>query len=177
MVDKFMEFVQEQSSAAQDASNSELSVEAEVTRWLDHLNTLGKFVDDSLKPYAESGIKTTKRMVRITEEPTGEYEVPQFEISVGSALVRLKPIGTFLIGAFGRVDMEGPRGVCRFILVPSKAQTPLFAFNAPDAEQMAKDKPWADLVWKIMPAPPSRSYIDLSSEVFRDFFIKVVRGV
>jgi AcrR family transcriptional regulator len=33
--------------------------------------TLGKFVDDSLKPYAESGIKTTRRMVRITEEQTG----------------------------------------------------------------------------------------------------------
>lgn len=72
--------------------------------------------------------------------------------------------------------MEGPRGVCRLVLVPRKAQTPSFAFSAEDAEEYPKEKPWADLVWKIMPAPPARTYVDLDSPVFLDVLMKVVRG-
>lgn len=176
MADKFMEFVQEQASMAQQDPDSELSIEADKKRWLGHLDNLGKFAQEALEAYAEAGIKTTKRMVGVTEEQTGEYQAPQFEISVGNAIVRLRPIGTFLIGAFGRVDMEGPRGVCRLILVPRKAQTPLFAYSAEDDEKKPKEKPWADLVWKIMPAPPSRTYVDLDSPVFLDVLMKVVRG-
>lgn len=95
MADKFMEFVQEQASMTRQDPNSELSIEANKKRWLGHLDNLGMFVDEALKAYAEAGIKTTKRMIGITEEQTGEYQAPQFEISVGSAIVRLRPIGTF----------------------------------------------------------------------------------
>jgi hypothetical protein len=176
MVDKFMEFVQEQASIARQAADSELSIESDKKRWLGHLATLGKFVDEALEAYAGAGITTTERMVTISEEQTGEYQAPQFEISVGNALVRMRPIGTFLIGAFGRVDMEGPRGMCRLVLVPRKAQTPLVTFGAVDAGEKPKEKPWADLVWKIMPAPPSRTYIDLDAPVFLEVLMKVVRG-
>lgn len=176
MVDKFMEFVHEQASMARQDADSELSIDADKKRWLSHLDNLGNFVEGALKAYAEAGIKTAKRMVSVTEEQTGEYQAAQFEISVGNAIVRLKPVGTFLIGAFGRVDMEGPRGVCRLILVPRKAQTPLFAFDAVDDKDEPKEKPWADLVWKIMPAPPSRTYVDLDAPVFLDVLMKVVRG-
>lgn len=119
------------------------------------------------------GIKTTAQTVSINEEQTGTYQAPQVEITVGSAVVKLKPIGAFLIGAWGRVDMEGPRGVCRFILVPKRATTTLFAFRTePGSHQVAS----ADLVWKIMPTPPEMHYVELNGDVFLEMLMKVVRG-
>lgn len=174
MVDKFMEFVQEQSAHASHNIAGELSIEADKQRWLDHLDGLKTFVDNALAIYAQAGIKTSIRMVWISEEQTGKYEAPQIEISVGQASVKLKPIGTFLIGAFGRVDMEGPRGICRLMLVPRKAQTPSFAFGA--QEHVPGDEPWRDLVWKIVPAPPARNFVELAVPVFLEMLMKVVRG-
>ena len=112
MVDKFMEFVHAQTAMAEEDTQEAMSVEREKTRWLDHLEVLRKFVDGALAAYAEAGIKMSTKMVTVTEEQTGPYKAPQVEITVGPAVVKLKPIGTFLIGAFGRVDMEGSRGSC-----------------------------------------------------------------
>jgi hypothetical protein len=171
MVDKFMEFVHAQTAMAEEDTQEAMSVEREKTRWLDHLEVLRKFVDGALAAYAEAGIKMSTKMVTVTEEQTGPYKAPQVEITVGPAVVKLKPIGTFLIGAFGRVDMEGSRGVVRLILVPAKAQSPLFGFNTdpvPPSE--------SELVWKIMPPPPSGGYVELTKEVFLEMLMKVVRG-
>ncbi|MEV4782036.1 hypothetical protein [Burkholderia sp. LMU1-1-1.1] len=173
MTDKFMQFIQEQTAVASDETAGAMSIEQDKRRWLSKLDELKKLVNDWLNAYVEKGIKTSTRMVPLTEEQTGTYQAPQIEITVGQAVVKLKPIGTFLIGAWGRVDMEGPRGVCRLILVPKRAKNPLFAFDEkPIPEQVAMP----DLVWKIMPAPPALAYIELTREMFLDMLMKVVRG-
>lgn len=171
MVDKFMEFVHAQTAMAQDETQEAMSVESEKTRWLGHLDVLRQFVDGALAAYAEAGIKVSTKMVTVTEEQTGPYKAPQVEITVGPAVVKLKPIGTFLIGAFGRVDMDGPRGVVRLILVPTKATSPLFGFNTAEGPV-----PESALVWKVMPPPPSSVYVELTNELFLDLLMKVVRG-
>jgi len=173
MTDKFMHFVQEQTAVASDETAGAMSIEQDKRRWLSKLDALNKLVNDWLGAYVPQGIKTSTKMVPLTEEQTGTYQAPQIEITVGQAVVRLKPIGTFLIGAWGRVDMEGPRGICRLILVPKRAKTPLFAFSPkPAPEQVAMP----DLVWKIMPTPPASAYIELTREIFLDMLMKVVRG-
>lgn len=173
MTDKFMQFVQEQTAVASDDTAGAMSIEQDKQRWLSKLDELKKLVNDWLSDYVEKGIKTSIKMVPVTEEQTGTYQAPQIEITVGQAVVRLKPIGTFLIGAWGRIDMEGPRGVCRLILVPKRAKTPLFAFGpTPITEPVAMP----DLVWKIMPTPPASAYIELTRELFLDMLMKVVRG-
>lgn len=173
MSDKFMEFVQAQTAVASEDTAGAMSIEQDKQRWLFHLDGLEKFVDDSLSAYAGTGIKRSTIMVTVTEEQTGSYQAPQIEITVGPAVVKLKPIGTFLIGAWGRVDMEGPRGVCRLLLVRRDAKNSLSAFSR---EPVPAPLAALDLVWKIMPTPPGMDYIQLTREIFLDMLIKVVRG-
>jgi len=173
MNDKFMQFVQEHVAAADENTSAALSIEQEKQRWLSKLNELGQFVDHVISSYVDAGIKTATGIVTIAEDQTGEYQAPQVEITVGQAVVKLKPVGTFLVGAWGRVDMEGPRGICHLVLVPKGAKGPLSAFSP---ESAAKSAASLDLVWKIMPPPPVMTYIELSRAVFLDMFMKVVRG-
>lgn len=177
MVDKFMEFVQAQTAMGKEDTQEVITIEREKSRWLGHLDVLCKFVESALHAYEEAGIKMSVRPVSITEEQTGAYKAPQIEISVGPAVVKLKPIGTFLIGAFGRVDMEGPRGVVRLILVPKVAKAPYFSFNTTTVSTETKvPEHEPDLAWKIMPPPPNTSYVELTPEVFLEMLMKVVRG-
>lgn len=173
MTNEFIDFVREQTAIVSADTATAMSVEQDKQRWLTKLAELGKSVDGWLSAYRQMGIRTATKTVSVTEEQTGTYQAPQVEITVGPAVVKLKPIGTFLIGAWGRVDMEGPRGVCRFILVPKKARTVLFPFGTEPSPTPVTPQ---DLVWKIMPTPPAMDYVELSGEVFRQMLMKVVRG-
>src|SRR3546814_2714718 len=93
--------------------------------WLDKLAELYELVNKSLGDYVKSGdVSISRSPVTLHEEQLGSYQVDQLEILLGRQIVRLKPIGTFLIGARGRVDMVGPRGSVRFVIVPPASQKP-----------------------------------------------------
>lgn len=173
MDNKFIEFVQEQTAIGSAGTAGAMSVEQDKQRWLSKLAELGKAVDRWLGAYKKMGIKTATKMVPVTEEQTGTYQAFQVEITVGPAVVKLKPIGTFLIGAWGRADMEGPRGICRLVLVPRRATTTLSVFRT---EPAAYPVEGSDLVWKIMPTPPEMNYVELTGDVFLEMLMKVVRG-
>lgn len=171
MTDRFKQFVQDQKKQA-DADAAALTPEEDKQRWLDYLRSLGGMVQGWLAEYAKGGdIEVQTEDILLTEEQVGSYKAPLLKIRVGSHLVKLKPIGTFLIGAYGRVDMEGPRGVCRMILVPADATEPKIVFNA----ELSTDQPPL-LSWKIATPPPTTKYIDLTEISFLDEMMRVVQG-
>jgi len=172
MSDKFKQFIMEQAAQADGDAERLMSIEEEKDLWLAQLQRLISFIEKSLVDYVTlGGIATTITFAKVTEEQIGTYDAPQLEISVGHSSVKLKPIGTFLVGAWGRVDMEGPRGICRFALVPKSAKTLAFAFNSNPPLHLP-----GDLAWKIMPTPPAVEYVELTEELFFDLFMKIVRG-
>jgi hypothetical protein len=44
----------------------------------------------------------------VVEEKSGEYEIPELMVIRGSAGMVITPIGAWVLGADGRVDMIGP---------------------------------------------------------------------
>lgn len=172
MTDRFKQFVLEQKKQA-DAGVAALTLEQEKQRWLTHLQTLGGMVQGWLAEYAEEGdIEVQTEDIQLNEEQVGYYNAPLVKIRVGSQFVKLKPIGTFLIGAYGRVDMEGARGKSRLILVPAGSTGPRIVFNA----DLPPEQP-VTLAWKIATPPPTTKYIDLTKDSFLDEMMRVVQGV
>ena len=60
-------------------------------------------------------IKVSSAQVELTEEALGTYTAPSLTLTVGARIVKLRPIGSTIIGADGRVDMESPNGVYMFL--------------------------------------------------------------
>jgi hypothetical protein len=119
--------------------------------------------------------------VTLTEEQLGSYPAKAGRIVIGNQVVELKPLGTFLIGARGRVDMVGPRGIARFVIVPPDAKgfTVRVSVVKPGERPTSPEKPtvppsaWR---WKLVTSPPRISYIELTQESFRDALVGVVDG-
>jgi hypothetical protein len=69
-------------------------------------------------------------------------------LKIGRQEITMTPVGTLLIGAKGGVEVVGPAGRTRLLLVSSKASGP-----TPAVETPPKKIKWA---WKIATsAPPS----------------------
>jgi len=47
--------------------------------------------------------RDSKGYVELDEEQIGSYQAPQMIVTIGRKAVRLEPVGTFIIGAKGRV--------------------------------------------------------------------------
>ena len=97
------------------------------------------------------------------------------------------PVGTILIGALGRIDMEGPNGIVKYVLVPEisnapKIETAILSTvedrkkwkekQQKEAEEIMK----ANKVWKIATPPPNIKYLDLNEDIFFDKLMEVIDG-
>jgi len=134
------------------------------TWWLDRLDEFYARIDSFLKDYTHSQRISISRMkLQINEELTGPYDATALIVHVGSNEINLRPIGTFLIGARGRVDLIGPMGKVHFVLVEQDAQSPTDG-SSPSWE------------WKISTRPPKIKYFDVNREVFLDALMEVVNG-
>jgi hypothetical protein len=174
----FDEFVNQQSNASKK-NNVDWSVK--LHEWKEYLSFFYQKVENFLKPYIESGKLTlTKRPIELNEERIGTYEIDALDIILGDTKIILTPIGTNLIGAKGRVDMKGPRGTVKFVLVPKGSSSPKISIQvrtfAEDAFQQIENKPVTNWEWKISTPPPRINYIELEEESFQTALIEVVNG-
>lgn len=180
MNDKFDEFVKKQNESS-GADGGKLDIDKEMAMWIEKLDQLYLLVKNSLSKYIDVGtIELEFSYIALTEELLGTYTVREARIAVGQQLVKLTPIGTFLIGARGRVDMIGSRGAARFMILPPEARAPqvrvtivLPGETSPTSEPIEPPETW---VWKIATPPPRITYIDLTEESFREALMGVVNG-
>jgi hypothetical protein len=171
MSNQFSNFVQELKVEAEEQSGG-MSPEHEKQDWLRRLHELHGMVHGFLKDYLAAGdISISARDVTLHEDQLGNYTAQQIEIKLGHALVKLKPIGTYLIGVHGRVDMDGPRGSCKLVVVPESAYRPVSGAGA-----VKSDWTVPPLAWKFATPPPDVRYIELTAESFQDALMKVIRG-
>jgi hypothetical protein len=184
MSDKFDEFVKKQIESS-EADSGGLSLEREKAIWLEKLEQLYSLVRQSLSKYLGDGsIRLEFSDITLQEEQLGSYTVKEAHVAMGRQVVKLTPLGTFLLGARGRVDMTGPRGIARFVVVPPGARAPQVIITAavlgatappapPIKSKTAAPETW---VWKIATQPPRVTYVELTEESFREALMKVVNG-
>jgi hypothetical protein len=174
---KFEEFLNRQT---ENAKSKPIDWDKERDDWIGYLELFYSSIQSFLKPYLEGRkIKIAYGEKKIFEEDIGEYEARNAIIFFGSNKVKLEPIGTNLIGVKGRVDLIGPNGKVKFVLVNSTANAPKIparvGINEPPLpEEKCPDmKSWA---WKIATSPPNIRYFEFEPDSFFDALMEVANG-
>jgi hypothetical protein len=176
----FGAFVKRQQAAAVEAERADW-VKAR-NDWLGHLKELYDRTELFLADYIKAGeIKLNYRDIELNEENIGSYSARQMILKIGRQEIVMTPVGTLLIGAKGRVDVVGPAGRARLILVNSKASGPTIKVavsiggepELPTAEVEPKEIKWE---WKIATSPPTIRYIELTQESLFRALMEVANG-
>lgn len=152
------------------------SVDWEVKReqWVERLAQLYDDVADYLAEFTDSGaIDLRREPITLREEYLGTYEVDKLVLTIGARVIELRPIGTLLIGSAGRVDISGPRGVARLVLVDRKSDRPNITISIGSDAPKAKVDRIPDWTWKLATQPPSIRYTDLDQDSFREALLEV----
>ncbi len=177
----FDDFIREQSASLIEEAAG-LTLEQEKQIWIDNLNKLYELVKKSLQTHINEGnVQLSFPTIYLTEEQLGTYSVEMAHIKIGRNIVKLEPIGTFLIGVRGRLDMIGPRGSACFVIVPPESRKPRVRVTVtrpgdpspPPEERGTPPEKW---VWKIQTSPPHVGYIELDEKNFREALMGVVNG-
>lgn len=134
-------------------------------RWIDFVNELYSQVQDML---LKSGLKESdfRRVPKtITEEKLGTYSVDALEASVGTRVVRFDPVGTLIIGGYGRVDVVGPTGEkVKFIADDADEREP-------EDQTPSYERNWN---WRIYPERSYRDFWDFNEQGLLNTLNKVL---
>lgn len=166
---------QQQSAASAGADWSR-----ELQDWLRYLSELYGRIEELLQDYIKSGaIAVGYREIPMNEENIGSYTARQMTLKIGPQEISLKPIGTLLIGTKGRVDVIGPSGRTRFLLVNKDASRPNIRTTRVVRDQQIVSRPEEPPVtwtWKIATSPPRIEYIELTQESLFRALMEVANG-
>jgi len=180
----FDELVRQEQEAIQVSSAGEFNPFRERDAWLERLDELYGKVEEFLADYVKSGgVKIAYESIRIEEEQVGSYSAREMLIFVGRKTVRLEPIGTFLIGSKGRVDVVGPGGTGRLTLIGRHITdiSQLVRVSVSLDGSLPSLPPRMSLsergwVWKMMGRPPKLSIRELTKDSFLDLLAEVANG-
>ena len=180
MATSFEDFVTRQHQMASEEERR-VDWEREREEWKVHLDRFNTRVLEFLETYVEQKKVRIDRVRKcIHEQHIGKYEVEAIEVRLGNACVKLDPIGTNVIGAKGRVDMKGPNGTVRFVLVPENSSAPEVRVRirggGADSVRDDPDHEGVNWAWKISTPPPGIRYIELREEEFQTAIMEVVGG-
>jgi hypothetical protein len=123
MNDEFIEMVKRHASSQekQEADTAKY-LEARRKWWVEEVDKLLGEIERWLRPLLnEQTITFTKQHLTITEDHLGTYPVNSAEIRLADETLQLKPIGSLILGSFGRIDLTGPNGQVMLILNAEKA--------------------------------------------------------
>ncbi|MFH1116078.1 MAG: hypothetical protein V1792_19365 [Pseudomonadota bacterium] len=160
-----------------DRANTHLEPRVDWTgrrdEWLEYLREFYKLVAEFLSDYVASGdVSTEYEDKYINEELVGRYPAQSLHLRIRGRDVILDPVGTNVIGARGRVDMTGPAGTVRFVLIGWDVIR-VRTRRERGAEAETNIPEW---VWKIATPPPRISYLDLNAESFLDALMEVINA-
>jgi hypothetical protein len=176
----FGAFVKRQQAASGEEERVDWAKERD--DWLGQLRKLYDAIESFLAEYIKAGeIKINYRNIDLNEENIGSYRARQMILKIGRQEITMTPVGTLLIGAKGRVEVVGPAGRTRLVLVNSQASGPKIKVTVsiggkpePSGVEAAPKKiKWA---WKIATSPPSIQYIELTQESLFQALMEVANG-
>jgi len=159
------------------SDKAKIDWDAEKNKWLEAVKNFYNDVESWVGELPNLKIDYTSHA--ITEENIGRYEINKMTITMLNQKVTLEPIGTNLIGAYGRIDLKGKKGAVKFVLVPKKSQGPKIIVTIRDGAEVPPllpktDESKSELVWKIATPAPHVKFIDVDGDVFSDALMAVL---
>ncbi len=178
---KALEYIIEKKHKEQSADLTDCSKRKEL--WLKSVKEFYQKIIKWLKPYSEKGLLKIDYVKSIkNEQYIGEYEIEEMILNISNEIVKLEPVGTFIVGAHGRIDMIGNDGISRFVLVDSESNRPRFrvrngadyTMNGNNSKKRNDIPGETKFEWKISTSPPDIRYISLNEDSFSDSLIGVI---
>ncbi len=178
---KFDEFIAQQ-TADRMTDESEADRGLELDEWLEQVDFFYSVISSYLKEYIDRDqITLRKSPLKIFEERIGEYSTWTITLLFGSKQIKFEPIGTNLIGARGRIDLLGPNGKVKFVLVDSMASSAKDCYRTSGEDAVLREAEREGnrsktLLWKIATPPPHSVYLELNEESFLDALMEVANA-
>jgi len=99
--------------AERKAAEQSFDWNAERDKWLRALGRIYTDIEGWMQPYVAKKLATTRRtQIELSEEKIGKYKCQVLEIDFSGQVIRFEPVGTLIIGAWGRIDIQRkPRGL------------------------------------------------------------------
>jgi hypothetical protein len=120
VADPEFEKLVQQFAERQQKVNAEDTVDWEEMKhwWVQTVHGLFNQIDGWLHSLIQSGsVKSTRKTTKLIEEDLGAYDIESLEIQLASRKLTFEPVGTMLIGAFGRIEVSGPNGKAVLLLL------------------------------------------------------------
>ncbi len=108
MKESFTEFLQKK----KEENSAPIDWQGRKNNWLNSIEKLYTDIRKWLKPFEEQGFLKImdNKEIELNEEYIGKYKTKRLDIYLGNDIISLRPKGTFLLGACGRIDMRGTKG-------------------------------------------------------------------
>ncbi|MGA2619569.1 MAG: hypothetical protein ABSF26_18320 [Thermoguttaceae bacterium] len=105
--DQLQKFFQEKKEKSKPA---DIDWGAKRDAWITAVNDLYRTIEDGYLKAAKADVEITRRDKVVRENSVGEYHIPELVLGVGDEEVLFSPKGVNIVGAMGRIDIEGERG-------------------------------------------------------------------
>jgi hypothetical protein len=113
MADQLTEFLR---SKKEQSTRGEVDWEAKKAQWLTSLQRLYARIKDLMDESIRDGtVDVVEFEAEVNEDYIGTYPAPQLKLTVGRDRVVFSPKGVNVIGAEGRVDLQGDRDTVTLI--------------------------------------------------------------
>jgi hypothetical protein len=94
----------------QKAKVADINWAAKRDAWLAAVGELYRTIENDYLKAAKADVEITRADKIVTESFIGEYHVPELVLRVGDEQVVFSPKGANVVGANGRIDVQGDRG-------------------------------------------------------------------
>lgn len=99
------------------STEPEIDWEATKDKWISEIAKLYDQIKKWLAPLEKDAIvRYSTWTTTLQEDYIGSYQIDVLTLLVGKQRVEFRPKGTLIIGANGRVDVQGPRAVRTIVL-------------------------------------------------------------
>lgn len=115
----FKEFLEDRNKNKSEKEEKKVDWDARKNQWLKSVENLYKIVDDIIVvSFKDAGyqVESKKEKIRLYEEYIGAYEIDNYTIQANNILIKFFPVGTIIIGAYGRVNMLLPGETVKLVL-------------------------------------------------------------
>jgi len=177
---EFDAFVRQQQAGAEKVAD--FDPKRQLQEWYHYLDLLYKKIASFMERYvAANTASIAYDDITLTEDFSGSYSIRRMVLNIGRSAITFTPIGTMLIGSKGRVDVQGPSGGARLILINKQVSHARQLITVrvsspggpPPALPTAEDIKNIDWEWKIITPPPEMGFIELTEEAFFNMILTV----
>ena len=100
----------------EEQQNEQVNWKIVETEWLNQIELFMSNIKSWLEPFAKEGLlEILEKKIEIEEEHVGKYEATALEVVVGAERFKVTPVGRFIVGALGRIDITSLLG--KFIVL------------------------------------------------------------